>query len=331
SSPYPNKIEVDLSRGYAILVKKSGAKLQDAYVWMNTHPYIMVYNTAQANASAGSDVTANIAIEAYECPENRTYAMIAFRVAMAADENTNRIMQSKGESRRGPCPAPVTGLLCRSGVNLQSVWQWLSLHRGRLAWLVDEPLISNTVAVIRRPGLQYSTYDEFNTRRTRNLQGPREPSDVSLQQYLGRQLPVNRRQSRESLDSMLPVYEPPPPSIHHSIPEDIRAELELMGSSQTEPDDACAMMTMRMMAAPGPGPGPEEPSLVSSMPPPYGEVARETEYGRSFTTHLANAIFGSSSGFVIQNAATAAAAAATTSTSAATGLLASTGRNHDTD
>ncbi|KAJ1643879.1 hypothetical protein LPJ64_004391 [Coemansia asiatica] len=316
-SQYPNKIEVNLNRDYAILVKKTGAKLQDAFAWMSTHPYIMVYNTAQANVDTG--ITANIAIEAYECPESRTYAMIAFRVAMTADETTNRIMQSKGESRRGPCPAPITGLLCRSGVNLQSVWQWLSLHRGRLAWLVDEPLISNTVAVIRRPGMQqYSTYDEFNTRRTRNLQqGNREQmSDVSLQQYLSRQLPVSRRRSRESLDSMLPVYEPPPPSIHHSIPEDIRAELEQMNNCSAQIGVIETDADARTTAALEEDEDEEEEEMAmvpvgrvvpSSMPPPYGEVAQETEYGRSFTTHLANAIFGSSSGFVIQNAAAAAA------------------------
>ncbi|KAJ1882199.1 hypothetical protein H4R99_001514 [Coemansia sp. RSA 1722] len=296
ASQYPNKIEVSAFRDYAILVKKTGAKLQDAFAWMSTHPYIMVHNTTQ---TAGVNVTPNIVVEAYESPETRAYAMIAFRVATTEDENTNRVMQAKGESRRGPCPAPVTGLLCRSGVNLQSVWQWLSLHRGRLAWLVEEPLISNT-AVVRRAGMQYSTYDEFNTRRTRNLQSGREPSDVNLQQYLSRQLPVNRRRSRESMDSMLPVYEPPPPSIHHSIPEDIRAELEQINSegAQVQPNEN--NMAEEAVAAED---SPVEESSQMLLPPPYGEVARQTEYGRSFTTHLANAIFGSSSGFVIQNAA----------------------------
>ncbi|KAJ2698686.1 hypothetical protein FB645_005569 [Coemansia sp. IMI 203386] len=297
ASQYPNKIEVSAFRDYAILVKKTGAKLQDAFAWMSTHPYIMVHNTTQ---TTGVNVTANIVVEAYESPESRSYAMIAFRVATTEDENTNRVMQAKGESRRGPCPAPVTGLLCRSGVNLQSIWQWLSLHRGRLAWLVEEPLISNT-AVVRRTGMQYSTYDEFNTRRTRNLQSGREPSDVNLQQYLSRQLPVNRRRSRESMDSMLPVYEPPPPSIHHSIPEDIRAELEQINSegAQVQPNDNnIAEEVVAVEDSPV-----EETSQMLLPPPPYGEVARQTEYGRSFTTHLANAIFGSSSGFVIQNAA----------------------------
>ncbi|KAJ1964941.1 hypothetical protein GGI12_001103 [Dipsacomyces acuminosporus] len=287
-SQYPNKIEVGKDRQYAILVTRSGARLQDAFAWMSTHPYIMVNYLFADESSDGPDaLTGNIAIEAYESPE-RPYVMITFRAATVADEQTSVLMQSHGESqRRGPCPAPVTGLLCRSGVNIQSVWQWLSLHKGRLAYLVNEQFIRNTIAIVRpalrrseligtrapplsggtsrasgRPSpyhsdhlqqpsstYQYALYDEYNTRQARNLQGP-VASNNNLQHYLNRQLPgysygnntsnstPRRRPSHESVDSALPAYEPAPPSIHSSIPEDIRAEISAI--EQMQADDASA-------------------------------------------------------------------------------------------
>ncbi|KAI8319481.1 hypothetical protein GQ54DRAFT_306247 [Martensiomyces pterosporus] len=395
-SQYPNKIEVGRNRCYAILVSKSGARLQNAYSWMSTHPYIKV-NYVPANGMGSSDssqeeLTGNIAIEAYESPE-RPYAMIAFRAATVADERTNSMMQPHGEShRRGPCPAPITGLLCRSGVNIQSVWQWLSLHRGRLAYLVNEQFIRNTIAIVRPslhqsdlvgssaplfPGgasrhlnllhshhsqpqqhqpsstYQYALYDEFNTRQARNLQGP-VPSSTSLRHYLNRQLPGSsygnmpysiprRHPSHESVDSALPMYEPPPPSVHSSIPEDIRAEIEAMEFIQAEEAQvaqaiastvSCTRGASDSAAATGSGGivstddeeyasdgyGVSDGEHGSSsavggstrmdvddnleylrivprgnppppLPPPYWEIAEQTEYGRRYTTSVSAPAF----------------------------------------
>ncbi|KAJ2805554.1 hypothetical protein H4R20_002046 [Coemansia guatemalensis] len=72
---------------------------------------------------------------------------------------------------------------------------------------------------------QYTMYDESNTRRTRDLRGSAD-SNASMQQYLDRRLPHGTRQSHESVDSALPAYEPPPPSVHSFIPANTIAELE---------------------------------------------------------------------------------------------------------
>ncbi|KAJ2423635.1 hypothetical protein GGF41_003061 [Coemansia sp. RSA 2531] len=166
--------------------------------------------------------------------------MVTFRAATVEDESTNRIMQSHGYSaKRGPCPPPITGLLCRSGTNLHSVWQWLSIHRGRLAYVVSEPLLTSTVAIVPRSILQVSPYAA----------------------------PRRHNTSRESVDSALPIYEPPPPSLHNSsvISPSIREE--------------------------------DEFQTISS-PPPYWEIAQQTEYGRAQTTRVAAAavaaVFGNS-------------------------------------
>ncbi|KAJ2873092.1 hypothetical protein H4R27_002836 [Coemansia aciculifera] len=159
--------------------------------------------------------------------------MVTFRAATQADESTNRIMQSHGYSaKRGPSPPPITGLLCRSGTNLHSVWQWLSIHRGRLAYVVSEPLLTSTVAIVRplvvRP--QISPYAA----------------------------PRRHNTSRDSVDSALPLYEPPPPSLHNS---------SVNNPSIREED---------------------EPLTITS-PPPYWEIAQQTEYGRAHTTRVAAA------------------------------------------
>ncbi|ORX67683.1 hypothetical protein DL89DRAFT_269456, partial [Linderina pennispora] len=230
TSPYPNKIEVGGRCYYAIIVNKSRARLQDAYAWMSTHPYIRINYVGPV---AGNAFTGNIVVEAYQSPE-RSYVMVVCRAATQGDEQTNQIMQSHGYSqRRGPCPAPISAIICRSGVNLQSVWQ---------------QFIRNTIAITRPPlrdsdlnrpfddaapvSSRYVLYDEFNTRQARNLQGPVR-SNSSLQHYMRRQLP-RHHPSHESVDSMLPAYEPPPPSIHSSIPEELRAEIEEIQRLQAE-------------------------------------------------------------------------------------------------
>ncbi|KAJ1662678.1 hypothetical protein EV178_005672 [Coemansia sp. RSA 1646] len=180
-SNYPNKIDVDSSRSYAILVRRGSNAcllLQNIYAWMSVHFYVAI------NAlDTQPHTTGNIVVEAYESPE-RAYAMVVFRASTVADEQTDHIMRSHGHStRRGPCPPPITALLCQTGVTLQSIWQWLNLHRGRLAYMVGAPPLQNTVAIA------------VASRR----------SD----------------RSRESLDStLLPAYEPPLEQSALPIPED---------------------------------------------------------------------------------------------------------------
>ncbi|KAJ2725362.1 hypothetical protein GGI07_001370 [Coemansia sp. Benny D115] len=311
-SPYPNKIEVDQNRSYAIISKKTDAKLQDIFAWMSTHPYVMVYYTGQA----GQELTGNVAVEAYESPVERGYAMVTFRAATSRDELTNYMMQSKGDSSRrgGACPAPATGLLCRSAVNIQSVWQWLSLHRGRLAYVTNEPLITtNSLALGRRPFVDYSSRVPLasNGGGYSSLQGA--PSggysmEANLQQYLSRNLPARRYQSRESLDSMLPVYEPPKtPSIHPSIPEDTAERAALSPGEEEEErnndsDDEGEGEGRSNVAGSSHG-----AHRRTAAPPSYGDVAQDTEYGRTFAANLAAAaastIFGSSSRYLIDHAA----------------------------
>ncbi|KAJ2549382.1 hypothetical protein EV175_004472 [Coemansia sp. RSA 1933] len=166
---YPNKIDIDSSRSYAILVQASSARLrllQSIYAWMSVHFYIAI------NVHSRHDLmTGNVVVEAYDAPKERAYAMVIFRAATDADEQTDRVMRSHGHSgRRGPCPPPRTALLCQSGVTLQSVWQWLNLHRGRLAYMVGAPQLRHTVAVA---------------------------------------VAAHRERSRDSLESALPAYEPP--------------------------------------------------------------------------------------------------------------------------
>ncbi|KAJ1719330.1 hypothetical protein LPJ53_005892 [Coemansia erecta] len=206
ASRYPNKIEVSSTRSYAIVVHKTGARLSDAFAWMATHPYIMVLHTAPAGGI--------VAVEAYESPQQRAYAMVVLRAATPEDEHTARMMQPHGESRRsGACPAPVTGLLLRSAVNMQAVWLWLARSRGRLARLVDAPLPQ-----------------------------PFAPTTVAAAAGVH----VRRGPSRESLDSVLPRYEPPPPSLHCSVEYAV--------------DEGVGLLS----------------------PPDYGDVAADTPYGRSF-------------------------------------------------
>ncbi|KAJ2744213.1 hypothetical protein GGI20_003145 [Coemansia sp. BCRC 34301] len=232
---YPNKIQVDGHLSYAIVVKKTTPRLHDIYTWMSTHPYVVLIYTP-----GHSGLTGNIVVEAYESLE-RNYAMVTFRAATADDEGTNRIMQSHGDSaRRGPCPPPTTGLLCRSGTNLNSVWQWLSIHRGRLAYLVNEPLLTSVAATVHPPATSVSPYAA----------------------------PRRLNASRDSVDSSLPVYEPPPPSLHASVNQSIREEPEDVYSSDQSTD--------------------------GGVPPPYWEIARQTEYGR--VAAAATAIFGAPTG-----------------------------------
>ncbi|KAJ1845355.1 hypothetical protein LPJ73_004882 [Coemansia sp. RSA 2703] len=201
ASRYPNKIEVSSTRSYAIVVHKTSARLRDAFAWMATHPYIMVLHTEAGGV---------VAVEAYESPQQRSYAMVILRAATAEDQHTAHIMQPHGESRRsGACPAPVTGLLIRPGVTMQAVWLWLARNHGHLARLVDAPLPQSFI-----------------------------PSVAAVH--------VRRGPSRESLDSVLPRYEPPPPSLHCSV-------------------EYC-----------------DEGVGWASSPPDYGEVAADTPYGRSF-------------------------------------------------
>ncbi|KAJ2771691.1 hypothetical protein GGI18_004997 [Coemansia linderi] len=188
---------------------------------MSTHSYVLLNFISTHNPS----LTGNIVVEAYESPD-RPYAMVVFRAATLMDETTNHIMQSHGYSaKRGPSPPPTTGLLCRSGTNLHSVWQWLAIHKGRLAYVVNEPLLTSIVTVVRPPV---------------------RPSPYGV--------PRRRNVSRDSVDSALPTYEPPPPSLHcSSVHQSIREE-----------------------------------DTISS-PPPYWEIAQETEYGRQQTTRVAAA------------------------------------------
>ncbi|KAJ2782973.1 hypothetical protein GGI15_002748 [Coemansia interrupta] len=210
ASRYPNKIEVSSTRSYAIVVHKTGARLSDAFAWMATHPYIMVLHTEPGGT---------VAVEAYESPQQRAYAMVVLRAATAEDEHTARMMQPHGESRRsGACPAPVTGLLVRPAVNMQAVWLWLARNRGRLARLVDAPLPQ-----------------------------PFTPAVAAAAH-------VRRGPSRESLDSVLPRYEPPPPSLHCSV-------------EFADADEGVGLAS----------------------PPDYGDVAADTPYGRSFAQTAASA------------------------------------------
>ncbi|KAJ2401535.1 hypothetical protein GGI23_001333 [Coemansia sp. RSA 2559] len=196
---YPNKIDIGLHRSYAILVRRQHRKptarlLQGIYAWMSVHFYVAI-NVARAEETEEEEqMTGNIVVEAYESPGERAYAMTVFRVATEADEQTDRIMRSHGySSRRGACPPPITALLCQSGVMLQSVWQWLSLHRGRLAYMVGAPQLRNPVAIAVAEA---------------------EAEAATAEAAAG----THRGQSRESLDSTLPAYEPPPPAL--AAPED---------------------------------------------------------------------------------------------------------------
>ncbi|KAJ1898959.1 hypothetical protein LPJ66_002424 [Kickxella alabastrina] len=216
-------------------------------------------------------------------------------------------MRSKGEDRRGRCPGPVTALLCRSGVDIQSVWQWLSLHRGHLAYVINEPGASGLLGVP-------------------SSSGARRGGSIGYRNVGGRQMSGRgRQQSMESLDSILPVYEPPPPSVHSSIPEDIRAEIDAMQTSDNQHQGQQSMEERRRMSIVsttdesmssdedgGLQVLPLTLSLVldfpTVLPPVYSDIAADTEYGRSYATRLAavagNTIFGSASGYVLQNAAT---------------------------
>ncbi|KAJ1799998.1 hypothetical protein LPJ59_001431 [Coemansia sp. RSA 2399] len=186
---YPNKIDIGSHRSYAILVCRRHRRhhhrapatrlLQSIYAWMSVHFYVAINVTGEEEQQ---QTTGNIVVEAYESPGERAYAMAVFRVATEADEQTDRIMRSHGYSSRcGPCPPPLTALLCQSGVMLQSIWQWLSLHRGRLAYMVGAPQLRNTVA-------------------------------IAVAAAAAAAAATCREQSRESLDSTLPAYEPPPPA-----------------------------------------------------------------------------------------------------------------------
>ncbi|KAJ2770108.1 hypothetical protein IWQ56_002294 [Coemansia nantahalensis] len=297
ASQYPNKIDIDGLQGFAIVAGDSNPRLHSAYQWMSAHPYVRV-NVVHAPGDAGS--TGNVAIEAYQS-DDRAYAMITFRAATEADERTNHLLESHGMSRRGPCPAPVTALLCRSGVNIQSVWQWLNIHYGRVAYLVDEPLLFSNIAVVqsaaprqRRPGqasdgtlapsaaLRYTLYDEANVRRTRNLQGP-ERSTSTLRHMVGhapRRTDSNAsaslrqlRRSGESAETMLPAYEPPPPN--DAIGEDCdTAPLSFpAGNGHCNGARPPVSSSGPPVAAPP----------VTAPPPLYWDVAEQTEYGRQYT------------------------------------------------
>ncbi|KAJ2327460.1 hypothetical protein GGH92_010047, partial [Coemansia sp. RSA 2673] len=260
-SHYPNKIEVDARRSYAIVARKAGARLVDVYAWMSTHPYVVLNYVASAAAMAGtSRWTGNIVVEAYESTE-RSYAMVVFRAAAAADESTNHVMKSHGDSaRHGPCPAPVTGLLCRAGTNLKSVWQWLCIHRGRLAYVIAAPLIDSVIVA----QVHHSYYQPQNA-----LTVP--GAAVALRPRGG----TASNRSRESVDSALPQYEPPPPSLHdssimnYSIREEPAAEEEVDSDRSTSGNSADVVSV----------------STALALPPPYWEIAQQTEYGR---THISS-------------------------------------------
>ncbi|KAJ2659206.1 hypothetical protein IWW48_003642 [Coemansia sp. RSA 1200] len=215
---YPNKIDIDSQRSYAIVAvgkqPHSRRLLHSVFAWMSIHSYIGVRVTEPSSSTMR--VTGNVAVEAYEAPE-RTYAMVVFRAATAGDERTDRMMRSRGYSvRHGPCPPPATALLCRSGVALQSVWQWLSLHRGRLACLVDAPQLQGTVAIAARTDTSRSGRDS----------------------------------SRGSMDSMLPAYEPhvdAPPAYSEAdatqlLPQD--SSQSGPGSSSNPGDSQCAAVVL---------------------------------------------------------------------------------------
>ncbi|KAJ2217648.1 hypothetical protein EV180_005915, partial [Coemansia sp. RSA 518] len=229
-SNYPNKIEVDMHRCFAILVKGTNARLQDAYEWMAAHPYIQVRYIASTDSER---LTGNIAVEAYSSID-RAYVMIVFRAATVNDEHTNQMLESHGMSRKGPCPPPVTGLLCRSGVNIQSIWQWLSLHRGRLAYLVNEPILHTNIAIVQSGRLQlYAGH--------------------STTQLIPQGAVIRHDRSHDSFESGLPAYEPPPPSIHGSIPE----PNALLVDSLSDEDEGYT-------------------------PPAYWDVVRQTECDRAY-------------------------------------------------
>ncbi|KAJ2910081.1 hypothetical protein GGI21_001230 [Coemansia aciculifera] len=226
---------------------------------MSTHPYVILNYVMGSTA----EFTGRIVVEAYESIE-RNYAMVTFRAATLMDETTNRIMQSHGYSaRRGPCPPPTTGLLCRSGTTLLSVWQWLSMHRGRLAYLVNEPLLTSVVAIVRTLPPP-----------------PRVASPYAA--------PRRHNSSRDSVDSSLPLYEPPPPSLHnssvnnYSIREENEEDEGEVSSSNQSSEDVPASAAAS--------------SHSIRCPPPYWEIAQQTEYGRAHTRRVVaattTAIFG---------------------------------------
>ncbi|KAJ2450722.1 hypothetical protein EV183_004090 [Coemansia sp. RSA 2336] len=197
ASLYPNKIEIDAQRSFAIVAKHASARLSDIYEWMAAHPYIQV-----RYVGFNALFTGNIAIEAYTSAE-RSYAMVIFRAATTDDEHTNRMLESHGESRKGPCPPPTTGLLCRSGVNIQSVWQWLSLHSGRIAYLINEPFLHTNIAIVPNTRLQAHAGQQLHLLTQSSLLRSNS----------------NARQA-DSIDSGLPTYETSPPSIGEpTLPE----------------------------------------------------------------------------------------------------------------
>ncbi|KAJ1734876.1 hypothetical protein LPJ72_002143 [Coemansia sp. Benny D160-2] len=222
---YPNKIDIDSQRSYAIVaVGKQPHNnwrllLHSVFAWMSIHSYIGVRVTEAISTTRAAEVTGNVAVEAFEAPE-RTYAMVVFRAATAGDERTDRMMRSRGYSvRHGPCPPPTTALLCGSGVALQSVWQWLSLHRGRLACLVDAPQLQGTVAIAART----------DTPRRR----------------------ISRDSSRGSMDSMLPAYEPhadaPPAYSEADAPQLLPQDRSQSGSDcsrSNSTDSQCAAVAL---------------------------------------------------------------------------------------
>ncbi|KAJ2827848.1 hypothetical protein IWW50_001686 [Coemansia erecta] len=212
---------------------------------MSAHPYIKVRLTS-TTPDPSTHLTGNIAIEAYASTQ-RTYAMVVFRAATVGDEQTNRMLESHGESRKGPCPPPVTGLLCKSEVNIQSVWQWLSLYCGRLVYLVNEPMLHTNIAVLPSGHLRIHSGQSLEQTRLRH--------DTS----------------RESFDSSLPAYELPPPSIRSSIPEQTEVISPPESPSEDEEED-------------------EDEDDEEFTPPAYWDIARQTEYGRTYASNESDRI-----------------------------------------
>ncbi|KAJ2626482.1 hypothetical protein H4R22_004793, partial [Coemansia sp. RSA 1290] len=199
---YPNKIEIDAQRSFAVVAKHAHARLSEIYEWMAAHPYIQV-----RYVDTNTSFTGNVAVEAYASTE-RTYVMVIFRAATIDDERTNRMLESHGESRKGPCPPPITGLLCRSGVNIQSIWQWLSLHSGRIAYLINEPFLHTNIAIVPDTRLQANSGQQLHLLTQSSIL--RSNSNMQQAHY------ATSRQQTDSIDSGLPTYEPSPPSIGES-------------------------------------------------------------------------------------------------------------------
>ncbi|KAJ2508931.1 hypothetical protein IWW47_000328 [Coemansia sp. RSA 2052] len=161
------------------------------------------------------------------------------------------------------------------------------MHRGRLAYVVNEPLLTSVVAIVRPIS---------------NTTVP-TAAVMTMQQVSPYAAPRRHNGSRDSVDSSLPLYEPPPPSLHNSSINNysIREEREEEDEEEEEEEEEIEIEDFSFSDQPTdalmiPNGATATASHSICSPPPYWEIAQQTEYGRAHTRRAAaaaaTAIFG---------------------------------------